>query len=96
MHLSSQCVSNFPEGADFHRLCYFYTVLVCRCRYLVVEVVPEDGRSVRMNSLQAAVLAAVKRLHGDFGVGAVTPGLGGEASAGVVTVVVVTVIMGLV
>ncbi|KAG0712028.1 Ribonuclease P/MRP protein subunit POP5 [Chionoecetes opilio] len=44
--------------------------------YLVVEVAAVRGGGVRMNSLKAAVVEAVKRMHGDFGVGAVTPGLG--------------------
>lgn len=41
-------------------------------------MVPEGGGRVRMNSLQEAVLQAVKRLHGDFGVGAITAGFNGE------------------
>ncbi|KAK8390102.1 hypothetical protein O3P69_012972 [Scylla paramamosain] len=44
-------------------------------RYLVVEVVPESGY-IRMNTLHKAVLETVKRMHGDFGVGAVIPGFG--------------------
>lgn len=44
-------------------------------RYLVVEVVPEGDGKVRISNLQEAVLQAVKRIHGDYGVGAVTAGL---------------------
>ncbi|XP_045104103.1 ribonuclease P/MRP protein subunit POP5-like [Portunus trituberculatus] len=44
-------------------------------RYVVVEVVCGRG-TVRMSALHDTVLAAVKRMHGDYGVGAVIPGFG--------------------
>ena len=44
-------------------------------------MVSESG-SVRMNTLLAAVKQAVKKLHGDFGLAAVTPGFGGKAQGG--------------
>ena len=56
-------------------------MVLLSCRYLVVEVVSESG-SVRMNTLLAAVKQAVKKLHGDFGLAAVTPGFGGKAQGG--------------
>ncbi|XP_042226034.1 ribonuclease P/MRP protein subunit POP5-like [Homarus americanus] len=43
-------------------------------RYCVVELVAENCVYFGRDGLQKAVVEAVKRLHGDFGVSATTPG----------------------
>ncbi|KAK4319856.1 hypothetical protein Pmani_009243 [Petrolisthes manimaculis] len=43
-------------------------------RYLVVEVVPKKRRGFNWKGLQEAIVLAVKKMHGDFGVGATSSG----------------------
>ncbi|XP_045619497.1 ribonuclease P/MRP protein subunit POP5 [Procambarus clarkii] len=43
-------------------------------RYFIVEVTPEIPTHFHRNGLQEAIVSTVKRLHGDYGVAATTPG----------------------
>lgn len=47
---------------------------------MVVEIVPENRRGFDWKGLEEAVLLAVKKMHGDFGVGATTAGFNGKPS----------------
>lgn len=55
------------------------------CRYVLGELILEDGRTATEAKLntrvtQQAIHTTIKQLHGDFGIGAVTAGFVGKHS----------------